>query len=500
MDTTNFQSPVTSPCELPQIRIETEQLDIAGLHRVKLTRGPKCSVDHYFYLNDIDARDAFADQAVEKLIAPGEDAKQPGYEIRRLLREACWEFERSRSHLVFEPLSEARPYDVRWLWPDRIAGDKLTMLVGDPGVGKSLLSLDMAARVSTGRPWPDEPVNTGLREPGGVLLLSELDDPDDTIRPRLQALGADLSRIVLLRSFIRVADPPAPDPHEDVMEAVVRRLCAKRTPPLRDNLPFSVGGKLTMLADAIKRMGNCKLLIIDPLSAYIDSNYTRRQLNELMQELVEIAASEQVAILVVSHFSRGSHSLFHYGGQTNSRFVASARSVWKIVGDSEFRDRRLLLPLKNNLGSDWLGLGFRIESAPDDPAPRIGWEQTPLEVKAPRMVYEPEKPKTLPNSYALHRQMIHEWLRQQLESGERFAQEILAAAALARIGQRSLRLALREIGGQTRKGSTGLWVWSLENQSSVDFCANSELALNEKSARQVGQVDQVGRVGRLEAG
>jgi putative DNA primase/helicase len=465
----------------PHIRVYAEQLDIAGLHQVKVSRGAN-SIERQCYLNDGEHTELLMNFFTKKLALPDENLDTLRSEIRSRLNEAFLKSENSHSHLILEPLSEAKPYDVRWLWPGRIAADKLTMLVGDPGVGKSLLALDIAARVSNGQPWPDEPPSTEEREPGDVLLLSELDDPDDTIRPRLQALGADLSHIHLVRSFVRITEPPKP---KDWFEKQLAEM-GQGPRPQRENLPFSVGGKLTMIADAIKRMGNPKLVIIDPLSAYTDSNYTRRELNELMQELVEIAASEQVAILVVSHFSRGSHSLFHYGGQTNSRFVASARSVWKIVGDSEFRDRRLMLPLKNNLGSDWLGLGFRIESATDNPAPRITWEQTPLEVKAPRMVFEPEKPKTLPNSYALHRQMIHEWLREQLESGERFAQEILAAAALARIGQRTLRIALREIGGQTRKGPTGLWVWSLDD--------------SEKSARKVGQVDQVGSVGRLEAG
>src|SRR6188768_1657411 len=55
--------------------------------------------------------------------------------------------------------SELAPQKVRWLWPDRIPLGRITLLVSDPGLGKSLLALDVAARVSTGAPWPDEPVN-----------------------------------------------------------------------------------------------------------------------------------------------------------------------------------------------------------------------------------------------------------------------------------------------------------------------------------------------------
>ena len=77
---------------------------------------------------------------------------------------------------------------VTWLWPGRIPRGKLVVLDGDPGVGKSTLTI--AAKVSTGSPFPD-----GARpERGDVILLSAEDDIADTIRPRLEAAGADLNR------------------------------------------------------------------------------------------------------------------------------------------------------------------------------------------------------------------------------------------------------------------------------------------------------------------
>src|SRR5438876_5775373 len=71
---------------------------------------------------------------------------------------------------------------------------KITLLDGDPGMGKSLLALDLAARVSSGRPMPD-----GTPGPqGGVILIAPEDDAGDTLRPRLQAAGGDPSRVLLL--------------------------------------------------------------------------------------------------------------------------------------------------------------------------------------------------------------------------------------------------------------------------------------------------------------
>ena len=87
-------------------------------------------------------------------------------------------------------MAEVEMKPIEWLWPDRVAIGKLTMLAGHPANGKSLVTLDMAARISTGSSWP----LNGSRAPlGNVILLSAEDDPADTYGPRLKAMDADLS-------------------------------------------------------------------------------------------------------------------------------------------------------------------------------------------------------------------------------------------------------------------------------------------------------------------
>lgn len=78
---------------------------------------------------------------------------------------------------------------LKWLWPGRIPLGKLTLLAGDPGLGKSLVTLDIASRVSNGWSWPDNPL---VSQPAGdVILLNAEDDLADTIAPRLDRAGAD---------------------------------------------------------------------------------------------------------------------------------------------------------------------------------------------------------------------------------------------------------------------------------------------------------------------
>src|SRR5664279_1970797 len=87
-------------------------------------------------------------------------------------------------------LADVRPRNVTWLWPGRIPFGKLTIIDGDPGLGKSTLSLEIAARLTTGRAMPD-----GIAlEPANVIMMTTEDDLDDTVRPRLDAAGADVNR------------------------------------------------------------------------------------------------------------------------------------------------------------------------------------------------------------------------------------------------------------------------------------------------------------------
>src|SRR5258708_6123654 len=91
-----------------------------------------------------------------------------------------------------KPAKQVVGQAVSWLWPDRIPLGKLVLLDGDPDLGKSLILLDLCARLSTGRPFPDGRTGPG---PGNALVLSAEDNAADTIVPRLARLGADPERV-----------------------------------------------------------------------------------------------------------------------------------------------------------------------------------------------------------------------------------------------------------------------------------------------------------------
>jgi RecA-family ATPase len=113
---------------------------------------------------------------------------------------------------------DVRPAALEWLWPGYLARGKLALLDGDPGMGKSLITLDLVARLSRGGPLPD---GTAAPRPITSVLLSAEDEAGDTIRPRAEAAGADLSRLVVPKFNGRV--PQFPDDLPALEELVVER-------------------------------------------------------------------------------------------------------------------------------------------------------------------------------------------------------------------------------------------------------------------------------------
>ncbi len=83
---------------------------------------------------------------------------------------------------VLVRLSDVEPEEVNWIWPGRIAKGKLSLVIGDPGNGKSTALVDVACRITQGAEWPDG----GHAESGSVLILTAEDGLADTIRPRVE--------------------------------------------------------------------------------------------------------------------------------------------------------------------------------------------------------------------------------------------------------------------------------------------------------------------------
>lgn len=249
--------------------------------------------------------------------------------------------------------SQVAQQPLQWLWPGRIALGKLTFLVGEPGLGKGLLAIDLAARVSRGSPWPGEPQHNAPL--GTAMVLLAEDDPQDTVPARLIAAGADLDRIITFE-----------------METASEHSQIPRS--------FSLGDDLGTLEAALAATPDCRLVVIDPISAYLgrtDGNHNG-EVRSLLQPLAELARIHRVAIVAVAHLNKRSSASSVNRVMGALSFVSTARTVWGIVRDPQDPNQRLMLSIKNNLAEDNQGLRFRLPPSGSVPVPCVEWNAEPV--------------------------------------------------------------------------------------------------------------------------
>ncbi len=237
--------------------------------------------------------------------------------------------------LVVGSLADVEPEQVRWLWPGRIPLGKLTMLDGDPGLGKSLVTLDLAARVSTGSPMPGETERMTL---AAVVILTAEDGLGDTVRPRLDALGANVSMI----------------------HAVVG---VKVESGGEQGVTFPVD--LDALQATVLQL-DAKLVIIDPFMAFIGDGVNTRidhDVRRLLAPLARLAEATGAAVVVIRHLNKSSMGSALYRGGGSIAFIGAARAGLLIARDPEDEQRRVLATTKMNLAREPPSLGFTIENA-----------------------------------------------------------------------------------------------------------------------------------------
>lgn len=343
---------------------------------------------------------------------------------------------KAASKALYRRLDSVKAKPVTWLWPSRIACGKVTLIAGDPGLGKSQITAALAGIVTTGGTWPVDGAKSPL---GAVLFLSAEDDAADTIRPRLEAVGANLSRCV-------------------VVDAI---LDTDETGTIRQR-SFSLKNDLARLEAVLHDIGNVRLIVIDPITAYlggIDSHKTS-DVRDLLAPLANFAERHQVAILGISHLNKSNtqDALLRVNGSL--AFVAAARAAFVVVKDKNNQARRLLLPLKNNLAKDIGGFAFSIADVSLEnglETSRIVWEDAPVNMTAD------EAMSARPAQYlttAVDEAKL--FLLDILTNGPLAFSEIEEAAKLEGISEKTLRRAKELAGIESRKDSFGGgWIWAI---------------------------------------
>jgi hypothetical protein len=247
------------------------------------------------------------------------------------------------SEPVLTLYSEIQPSTVRWLWKPWIPLGAISLLDGDPGLGKSTLSIDLAARVS--KPYAMPYGSSSLSGPASVLLLSAEDDPAATIRPRLDVSGADPKRVIGLEAI---------------------KTEEGEQPPV---LPWDLG-----IIEEIIQAHGIAVVIVDPLMAYLDGNidaHRDQDIRRCLHRLKELAQRTNAAILVIRHLNKlvGGPALYRGGGSIG--IVGAVRSALIVGRDPKNPHTLVLASVKNNLAPTPRSLIYSLESAGS--VARIAW-------------------------------------------------------------------------------------------------------------------------------
>lgn len=191
-------------------------------------------------------------------------------------------------------------------------------------------------------------------------MLSAKDDPADTIVPRLIAADADLTKIEILKSIqIQIEKDKAPD----------------------DRF-FNIANDIPVLRAALDERPDCKLVCIDPLSAYLAGTDTHKNsdVRSVLAPLAKLACEKSVAIVCVDHLNKRSQTSAAYRVASSIAFSATARCVHFVVHGEHDPETRLMLPMKNNLGSVVSGLSFKLHKYTERSIPCLSRSEEPVEV------------------------------------------------------------------------------------------------------------------------
>jgi hypothetical protein len=312
-----------------------------------------------------------------------------------------------RPHPLVCAASELTLRPVQWLWPGRLALGKLALLEGDPGLSKSLLTLDLCARLSTGRPMPD---GSPGPEPASALVLNCEDNPEDTVLPRLQALGAYLPRVFVPR-----------------LDAGARAL----------RLPADGG-----ILDAIVAATRARLVVLDPVMAFLGSNVaygSEPSVRQALEPLERLAHRHACAVLLLRHLNKSGGAWSLYRGAGSIAFLAACRLAWVVGPDPRQPDQCVLAQVKNNLGPAQPSLAYRVRDRPGG-APTLDWlGPSPLSARDLQSGAV-SAPAAAPREHA------RDFLTAFLGDGPRTAREIWAAAQEQGLTERTLQRAKAEEG------------------------------------------------------
>ena len=201
-------------------------------------------------------------------------------------------------------LADVKPEPIKWLWPNRFPNKSINLIPGAGSAGKTTFAAYLMACLTTGRDWVDCPNEIPA---GSVLYIGEEDDLGCVIRPRLDAAGADVSKVLALN-------------YQGLFEA---------------DETFDLLNDIARLDQTIERLGDCRAVIFDPLNGYLGriNPHSAADVRRVMIPLQNIAKKRDIAIFSICHLNKKGDMPAVGRVLDSSAFVDTARSVWFITWD-----------------------------------------------------------------------------------------------------------------------------------------------------------------------
>ena len=324
--------------------------------------------------------------------------------------------EKTKMKLELIKASDVEIKEVEWLWYPYIPYGKVTVLQGDSGDGKSTFVLNLAAMLSRGEPMPF--TDGSGQEPVNIIYQSSEDDADDTIVPRFVKAGGDPNRLIFIsekEKYLSFSD-------ERLLEAV--------------------------------RKTNAKLIVLDPLSAYIGEETRINTANEIRRQfrpLIELAKEQRCAILIVHHMNKaiGQKAINRSVGSVD--IIAAARSAL-LIGrtDKDRPDERILAQVKSNLAPTGNAIVFSVSDG------KVEWLEETAKTAD----------EVLGNVFAAvgrpdtQMQQAKDILSQLLADGPKAQREIIDRMLLAGVSESTAKKAKALLAIQSVKQGAQ-WFWSL---------------------------------------
>jgi hypothetical protein len=316
--------------------------------------------------------------------------------------------------LRFQPASDVTLRTVEWLWPGRLPLGHLSVLEGDPDLGKSWVALDLCARLSTGRPWPD---GAPAPAPGASVFLSAEDSGETTLGPRLRALGADLARVFF------------PD-RDDGLASVL-------------SVPTQAG----VLEEVVERTG-ARLVVIDPVSRYFGREVNMpsdQSVRRALASLGDLARRRACAVLLIRHLNKAEGRRALYRGLGSIGLAGICRSAWLVAESPEAPGRRVLAQQKGNLGPPQPSLAFEVVQ-PEGGAATLSW-LGPAAVTAEGLVGSRRRHGPEP----VKRKSAAVWLTELLASGPMKVRDIWERVLKEGLSPKTVRNARKDLGIRPRR-------------------------------------------------